>query len=251
MEKVNGLLKIWDQISSNESETNYKSQDEFINKFIDLTKIGDSFYIIFNTKTAQLEFVSDQITTVLGYQAEEFTIEKILSYIHTDDLPYFFEYERSAVEFFNELESDQRLNYKFAYDFRIKNKAGEYKRILQQVNPFLYFKEGGAKTLVIMTDCSHFQISGIPKLSFIGMNGAPSFYNYFQDKALKKSIHPFSVKEMEIIKLLVAGNTSKEIAQKLNRSVFTIHNHRKNILQKSECSTMQELVAKSIREGWL
>ena len=143
------------------------------------------------------------------------------------------------------------FKYKFAYDYRLKTREGSYKRVQQQIVPIYYFPEGGVRTLVIFTDLTHLNITGIPKLSFIGMEGAPSYYNVHQQDEFLKSLNIFTKKEQEILGLVVQGLTSQAIAQKMNRSIFTIRNHRKRILEKSGCGNVQELLVKAVREGWV
>ena len=50
-----------------------------------------------------------------------------------------------------------------------------------------------------------------------------------------------SKREKEIIRLLVKGNTLKEIAQHLNISELTIKTHRQNIYRKLNISSITEL----------
>jgi len=51
-----------------------------------------------------------------------------------------------------------------------------------------------------------------------------------------------STREIQITKLLVKGNTNKEIANHLNISHHTVHTHRRNIMGKLEVSNITELV---------
>lgn len=251
IDRIEKLIDIWDRIPNLKGNHTKISETELFNKYMQLFHIGEYFYLIFNTNTIKVEFISDNVFNFTGYQKENFTASTILDNIHPDDLPYYYHYEQSAVQFFSTLSKDLFFNYKFSYDFRIKTNNGNYKRVLQQTIPFEYLPEGGARTLVIYTDLTHLEIQGIPKLSFIGLNGAPSYYNVHLNNEFKLMNHNFSPKELEIIKLIVQGKKSVEIATYLNRSVFTIHNHRKKILQKSNCSNVQELLVKSIREGWV
>ncbi|MEX0883206.1 MAG: response regulator transcription factor [Cyclobacteriaceae bacterium] len=58
-----------------------------------------------------------------------------------------------------------------------------------------------------------------------------------------------SKREMEILKLIVGGNSNKEIAEKLHLSVFTIETHRKHLYQKLEVSSVAELINKAREMG--
>lgn len=251
MNKINKLRNIWDNIPKAVNEQIDLSQKELINRYMDVFHFGDYFYVIFNTRTTEMEYVSPNVEQLLGYKPEEFRLQLVLDNIHVDDLPYYYHYEQAAVRFFSDLAPELFFKYKFAYDYRLRIKDGSYKRTQQQIVPIYYFPEGGVRTLGIFTDLTHLNITGIPKLSFMGMQGAPSYYNVHLEKEFNVAHQLFTSKEQDILKYMIQGKKSKEIALLMERSIFTIRNHRKNILQKSKCSNVQELLVKSIREGWV
>lgn len=49
-------------------------------------------------------------------------------------------------------------------------------------------------------------------------------------------------REMEILKLIRQGLLSKEIADQLNISIYTVNNHRKNILTKLKANNILEAI---------
>src|SRR5262245_27628135 len=53
------------------------------------------------------------------------------------------------------------------------------------------------------------------------------------------SLHPL---EMEVLALLVAGSTSKEIARLLRISPLTVRKHRQNIMRKRAVHSLAELI---------
>jgi DNA-binding NarL/FixJ family response regulator len=55
-----------------------------------------------------------------------------------------------------------------------------------------------------------------------------------------------SSREMEIIKLVIAGQTSQEIAEKLNISYYTVTTHRRNINKKLNIKNPQDLLRLSL-----
>ncbi len=251
MKKVDKLVEIWSDIPRGVIEQVDLSQKEIINRYMDVFHVGEYFYLIFNTQIAEMEYVSPKATTILGYEPEEFTLQLVMDSVHSEDIPYYFHYEQSAVRFFSELSPDLFYKYKFSYDYRIQTKTGSYKRMLQQIIPIYYFPEGGVRTLVIFTDISHLNVQGIPKLSFIGMKDAPSYYNVHLQKEFRLSEKLFTKREQEILTEVLAGKSSQQIAETLNLSVHTVKTHRKNILKKSGCDGLSELLSKSVREGWV
>ena len=49
-------------------------------------------------------------------------------------------------------------------------------------------------------------------------------------------------REMEILQLIRQGLLSKEIADRLNISIYTVNNHRKNILTKLKANNILEAI---------
>lgn len=60
-----------------------------------------------------------------------------------------------------------------------------------------------------------------------------------------------SQRELEVLKLVIAGLTTAQIAQKLSRSPKTIEAHRSRILNKTRSASVGELVQLAIRAGIL
>jgi DNA-binding NarL/FixJ family response regulator len=58
-----------------------------------------------------------------------------------------------------------------------------------------------------------------------------------------------SPREREILQLVVEGKSSKEIANLLSLSVYTVETHRSNILQKLNLRGMPELILYAVRKG--
>jgi DNA-binding NarL/FixJ family response regulator len=57
--------------------------------------------------------------------------------------------------------------------------------------------------------------------------------------------------EIEIVKLIAGGMTTKEIAEKKCISFHTVNTHRKNIFRKLGVSNASELIMHAIRAGWI
>ena len=58
-------------------------------------------------------------------------------------------------------------------------------------------------------------------------------------------------RELEIIKLCYEGLSSKMIAEKLNLSVHTVKNHKRNCMEKTLTHNITELINLCIRSHWL
>lgn len=106
------------------------------------------------------------------------------------------------------------------------------------------------RTLSLDTDISHIKQDGVPCFSLIGLEGEPSYYN-IQDKIFTKSFDLFTKREREVLKKIVEGKTSQQIANELFISFYTVNAHRRNIMEKANVKSPTELVIKCLSEGWI
>ena len=75
------------------------------------------------------------------------------------------------------------------------------------------------------------------------------------DKLLEKTLldikleAPLTKREVEILGLIVAGNTNKKIAHKINRTERTVEYHRHRLMRKLGTKTAVDLVKRAIAMG--
>lgn len=62
-------------------------------------------------------------------------------------------------------------------------------------------------------------------------------------------LHSLTFTEREIVQLLVAGKSTKEIAETRCLSYHTVGTHRKNILRKMKVTNIQDLIKSAIKSG--
>lgn len=60
---------------------------------------------------------------------------------------------------------------------------------------------------------------------------------------------PVTPKEREVLALVSAGLTTKEIASRLRISHHTVESHRKSLLRKFQAKNSAELIQKSMQAG--
>jgi DNA-binding CsgD family transcriptional regulator len=258
MEKSNSNFylaarKIWGSVTKADSEytKELELQLEFHKRLLNVFQIGGYYYIVFNIFQGEIEFASEEIKHILGYEPEEITIQFLMDKIHPEDKSYFLNFEYKIAEFFKNIDYDKVKNYKAQYDIRFKTKNNNYVRMLQQAVQIDYDETNYYRTLGIQTDITHIKKDGIPCLSIIGLEGEPSYYNIQNTEVLSKSFDLFTKREREILKHIVEGKSSKTIAKDLNISIHTVNTHRKNILIKANCKSPIDLVTKVINEGWI
>ena len=93
--------------------------------------------------------------------------------------------------------------------------------------------------VLLITDISEF--TKMHK-SFHFYSGDDSGFFRYPDEELLMTGNIYSHSEFNIIKLIDDGMSSKEIAEKLYRSVHTINTHRTNILKKSGKSSITDVI---------
>lgn len=225
--------------------------NELHKKLLNIFKAGRYYYMIFNIYEAELEFISSEIENVLGFEPDEISSMFFMERIHPDDKNYFLNFENRVAEFYNDLPLEKRGSYMYHHDYRIKNKEGKYIRLLHQIIPIEFDENSFYRTLGMHTDITHIKRDGIPSLSIIGLNDEPSFYNIQDTEKFTKSYSLFTKRERQILKLIIEGVSSKQIAEELFISPHTVNAHRKNILTKAEVKTSLDLLKKGLNEGWI
>ncbi|MFD1550799.1 hypothetical protein DNU06_05640 [Putridiphycobacter roseus] len=143
---------------------------------------------------------------------------------------------------------------KFAYNYRIKTPKGEVKCMLNRYTNIILGEEGFPLVIVgSMTDISEFcnnkelfcEVTRVRE----GRESERLFQAIFPI-AKTANQYNLSKKEMEVLSMVVKGYISKEIADQTNRSVETIHSHRKNILKKMNCHNITEAAMIAKDNNW-
>lgn len=252
LEYYQDALAIWKKMTEGHQEYSRKLELDISKKINSIFHVGPFYYYIFDVPTGQFLYVDPSIHTILGIDASSLTVTDFMHLMHPEDVIYFLNFEQKVSEFFGQLTVEQVMKYKVSYDFRIKKSNGNYIRILHQVITINHSEEGHVlQTLGVHTDITHIKEVGEPKLSFIGLEGEPSFIDVDYQKTFVYQKDVFSVREKEILKYLCAGFSSTEIALKLCISRHTVQTHRRNILRKTDAKSTTDLVAKTVKHGWI
>ncbi len=254
MEKLvyDQAVRAWKKIAKYKKPAPFKQDIDVFKKMLDIFQIGDYFFVIFNVAESKIEYCDPRVYDVLGYNSEIFTVHHLLEIIHPDDLPVFLENEELVGEFFRKLLPEQVYKYKVRYDYRVLTDKGVYKRLMQQVVTIQSDDSGAVlRTIAVFTDIGYLKKSNVISLSFLGMDGEPSFLNYKSSNDEPLLPNPLSKRELEVLRLISKGLASKEIAIELSLSVHTVKNHRKNMLRKTEVAGSTGLLAKALENLWI
>ncbi len=244
--------KILKGFTNESSPSLLKFEQDFYKKLLNYFLLGDSYYFIINHQSFSIEFVSKEVENVLGYHPNEFDMQFMNDKIHPDDRAWFLTFGKSVVNFYSHLAIEKWMKYRVRYDIRLRKSKGDFARILYQGILLEHDGSGGfLRTLNIHSDISYLKHDGIPVLSFIGMDGEPSYYNVASNNIYIESKDELTKREKQVLSLLIEGKLSKEISNILKISKQTVDTHRKNMLHKNHLNNTGELIGKAIRFGWI
>ena len=117
--------------------------------------------------------------------------------------------------------------------------------------------EAGASGFLLKDNTREEMVLAIKSVASGEKYFSPSVSNIIIDSYLEKVKKPetaeekkgkLSKQEKTILKFIVAGANSREIAEKLNLSVRTIDNHRGNMMRRLQVKNAVELVRKALDE---
>ena len=72
-----------------------------------------------------------------------------------------------------------------------------------------------------------------------------------ENKSVSEEPTNLTNSEIEIVRLISGGLTTKEIASQKNISFHTVNTHRKNIFRKMGVTNASELIIQAIKAGWI
>ena len=244
--------KIWTEIAQHKTPGELTLEIELYKKLLHVFQVGDYYYMVFNPPEMKIEYASSNVIDVIGYKPEALTLDLLMDKIHPEDLPYFLDFEATVTRFWSQLPPDKVTRYKSRYDYRIRRSDGSYIRVLQQVVTIQTDDEGAVlRTFVVHTDISHLKKNNRMVLSFIGLEGEPSYIDVDPVRRLTPSVNILTRREKQILELLARNQTTKQIADDLHISTTTVATHRKNIYRKTNTSSVLELVQLALNKGWL
>tara|TARA_R110002020_G_scaffold30964_1_gene97137 strand:+ start:478 stop:1275 length:798 start_codon:yes stop_codon:yes gene_type:complete len=200
----------------------------------------------FDYRNLNLAFYAGNVEELTGYPATMFKqkgIETTLTMTHPDDRLEIIRFQKIVLDCFHQLSLEEKHTFEFSYTVRwVHYFTKKTTWVLGKVRPYLIDSVGNfAMDLHIIM-----QLHTPPKTTKYDWN-----YSYqieagprvFVSKNSPDSrVISLTKKEKEIVKLILDGKESKEIAECLNISVNTVATHRKNILKKLKARNVGEMV---------
>jgi DNA-binding CsgD family transcriptional regulator len=210
------------------------------------------FIYMLDYTTGCYTIFSKTLRTCVGFETEYFErggIDFTIGQYHKEDLEI---YNNSIfpdrVRFLEKITPEEHAKYVFSYNFRFKNKSGHYSSVLQR-NAFIRSDHHGKPLLSLgmAINVDHYKnpktsvqlIEKVTGEDYAGDATTILKKTYF----LNKEDTILTRREIEVLKWLACGLSSKLIADKLFLSEHTIIVHRKNMLIKTQSTNIAELIS--------
>lgn len=192
------------------------------------------------------DFASNNFARIFGYHPAWIKTIRIQGdlledRIHPGDREELVDYQIEHGQFIYSLPQDERNDYQQIFQMRMLNARQEYVNVISRHQVIQKDKKGKAWIVMGMMDLSPDQTpAGRVKRTVINRKTGEILAS-----ATIPTEQQLTKREIEILKLIRQGFLSKEIAYKLNLSIYTVNNHRKNILAKLKANNVVEAIIRA------
>lgn len=208
---------------------------------------------IYNISTNKYEFISDNIETMTGYKPEDFATDGtdlLLSlYSKLNYKTYIDKIEPANLQLLKQIPTQEWINHVFTHHFNIITNMDN--QILVKQSSIYFISTNTAETHYRFDFLTH--AGNFPKTNIILHYVEKHITGSIEPKILLQNIYSDSIKlskrEIEILLLMADGHSSEQISRKLFISESTVINHRKNMLLKTRCKNVAQLIATAVRNN--
>jgi hypothetical protein len=194
-------------------------------------------------------FISKGVRRMFGMEQNNVSAGFFLTTTHSDDLRRHHLTRAKLLNRAQEIYVEKNGTGIISSNFRAEKPEGGFSNFLYQ-GYWFYSKVPYESVFLILviTDITGFE--NIHKGFHLYCGNDRQFFRYPDDELLMSGMI-FSHSEFRIIELIEEGLSSKEISDKIFRSVHTINTHRRNILKKAKKCTMTEVIRELKEKGVL
>jgi hypothetical protein len=214
--------------------------DPIMLKLEELTCENDQYFQVFDLGQMKFLFTSKNIFQMIGVTAEEINPGHYTHLIHPDDEERLCQARSRVYKMEKEIFKAQKGSTLTSYNLRIRNAAGNYSNLF--VQDYMFYSPIPYKVVFLIQVITNIDWYKMKKDRFHHYAGNDLSLFKFPDQKLLEIGPDLSYREFEIIRMIEAGHSSKDIADKLFLSVHTVNTHRSNILEKSGKSHISDLI---------
>ena len=217
-----------------------------------------SFFFVVEPVSHTYHFMGKQQESVSGYKNEEVMsrgMEFLFACLHPEDVVILQEkiYPKIADTLRELAKREDIKNSVTKFNYRFKTKNGVYLNFLEHLyvletdqagNPALFLGN------IIILDTEEVLPLRLTIKITCGNDSLKTIHSdiYAPEKSAFGSITP---REMDILRLLAMGKTSRQIGDEIFISHHTVDTHRRNLLKKLKCNSVVELTRLAFQNGLL
>jgi DNA-binding CsgD family transcriptional regulator len=156
------------------------------------------------------------------------------------------------ITFMSTIPKDELSDYRFSFNHRYIRKDGSIAQFLQEGT--LSIAEDNnlpVLNLRVFTEIGDFKTDETMILSIFRYSAELGYKKVYSKVYGNKDTVQLSLREIEILKLCLEGLSSKMIADRLNLSIHTVKNHKRNCMEKTLTHNITELIHLCIKRNWL
>lgn len=241
-----------------QTEDDWKDITDFTKKteFTFLMRHLPCIVSIFNLQKGYYEFISDNMQSMLGYNPRDFEGENGVNIIFEVTLKehkeIFLTISTEIISYiFAQSATTNAKDFRFKVCMKLKASNGSLQWYLMDTNILQVNASGQPlRTIFTMTNVDLLKKDDAIYYDILKRN-ADGVYKPVLQKSISESgpIQSLTDREYEILSHISKGHTSKQIAEELFLSPFTVQTHRKNIKRKLNSKSNGEMINYALSRG--
>ena len=228
---------------------NINPDDPIMQHLEEAMQTYDQFFSVMELEQIKILFTSKRSMQILGVNPSELSPAHFLSAMHPEDRNRFkwavTQKLKIEIGFF----MAKRGRALLSYSGRYQNSSGDFVQLLRQ--NYIFYSAVPKPTVFSLQIVTNIDWHKFNKKCFHRYGGTNISLFKFPDEELLKIGSQYTKRELEVIKLIEMGLSSKQIAEKLFLSLHTVSTHRSNILDKSGKTSLSELIYELKEQGLL
>lgn len=235
--------ELWSRQQISNLDVDYDVWDKKRKTIIEFSQMSQSCIFMVDVFKGRYDFASENFSCIFGYDPTLIdTIREqgdlLEERIHQKDKAQLLEYQIEHGLFIYSLPPEDRNNFQQIFQFRVLNMNQQYINVISRQHVVQKDKNGKAWIVMGIMDISPDQVPATEvKRTVVNRKTGEIIPTELKSKDKK-----LTNREKEILLLVRQGLLSKEIADKLNLSIYTVSNHRKNILSKLNVDNVMEAI---------